>query len=73
LRIKSSVVGYGHAEKSQVQEMIKMLLRLDRCPPEDAADALAVALCHAHHSSTLQKMAGAVSSSRTSRTVATPA
>ncbi len=53
LQIKSSVVGYGRAEKAQVQEMVALLLRLDGRPPEDAADALAVALCHAHHSHTL--------------------
>jgi crossover junction endodeoxyribonuclease RuvC len=53
LQVKSSVVGYGRAEKAQVQEMVKRLLRLDSRPPEDAADALAVALCHAHHSRTL--------------------
>lgn len=57
LQIKSSVVGYGRAEKAQVQEMVKVLLRLSQKPPEDAADALAVALCHAHHSQTLQKIA----------------
>jgi crossover junction endodeoxyribonuclease RuvC len=56
LSIKSSVVGYGRAEKSQVQEMVKLMLRLDARPPEDAADALAVALCHAHHSLALEKL-----------------
>jgi crossover junction endodeoxyribonuclease RuvC len=56
LQIKSSVVGYGRAEKSQVQEMVKLLLRLDSRPPEDAADALAVALCHAHHSRTVGRL-----------------
>jgi crossover junction endodeoxyribonuclease RuvC len=50
LQIKSGVVGYGRAEKMQVQEMVKRLLRLESKPSEDAADALAVALCHAHHS-----------------------
>jgi crossover junction endodeoxyribonuclease RuvC len=63
LVIKSSVVGYGRAEKSQVQEMVTLLLRLTERPPEDAADALAVALCHAHHSLTAEKIAR--SSSRT--------
>jgi len=43
------VVGYGRAEKAQVQQMIKLLLGLEQAPtPHDAADALAVALCHAH-------------------------
>lgn len=47
--IKRAVVGYGRAEKAQVQQMIKLLLRLDAVPtPHDAADALAVALCHVH-------------------------
>lgn len=47
LQIKQSVVGYGRAEKRQVQEMVKMLLNLKKIPkPDDAADALAVALCH---------------------------
>lgn len=49
--IKMSVVGYGRAEKAQVQRMIMLLLGLDAVPtPHDAADALAVALCHAHAS-----------------------
>jgi crossover junction endodeoxyribonuclease RuvC len=56
LQIKSSVVGYGRAEKAQVQQMISMLLKLDKLPPEDAADALAVALCHAHFSLTNEKL-----------------
>jgi crossover junction endodeoxyribonuclease RuvC len=47
LEVKSSVVGYGRAEKQQVQLMIKNLLRLDAEQPEDASDALAVAICHA--------------------------
>jgi len=47
--IKRAVVGYGRAEKAQVQQMIKLLLGLERAPsPHDAADALAVALCHVH-------------------------
>ncbi|HWP84752.1 MAG TPA: crossover junction endodeoxyribonuclease RuvC [Terriglobia bacterium] len=61
LQVKSSVVGYGRAEKLQVQEMVKVLLGLERIPPEDAADALAVALCHAHHSLTRGKLARAAS------------
>lgn len=47
-QIKNAVVGYGAAEKSQVQQMVKMLLNLSDLPQEDAADALAVALCHSH-------------------------
>ena len=49
--IKVAVTGYGRAEKSQLQHMIKLLLGLDSAPsPHDAADALAVAICHAHTS-----------------------
>ena len=47
-QIKQAVVGQGHADKSQVQHMIKILLCLPEVPPPDAADALAIALCHAH-------------------------
>lgn len=46
--IKLAVVGYGAAKKEQVQEMVRLLLNLDKRPAVDAADALAVALCHAH-------------------------
>jgi crossover junction endodeoxyribonuclease RuvC len=47
--IKQAVVGYGRAEKAQLQHMVKLLLGLDAAPsPHDAADALAVAICHAH-------------------------
>ena len=49
LQVKQAVVGYGRAEKQQVQQMIKMQLGLDHIPrPDDAADGLAIALCHAH-------------------------
>jgi crossover junction endodeoxyribonuclease RuvC len=49
--IKRAVVGYGRAEKPQVQQMVKLLLGLTRVPqPHDAADALAVAICHLHAS-----------------------
>lgn len=49
LEVKQSVVGYGRADKQQVQKMIAILLALDVPPePHDASDALAVALCHAH-------------------------
>ncbi len=47
LQIKQAVVGYGRAEKHQVQEMVRLLLNLEKVPkPDDAADALAVAICH---------------------------
>ena len=60
-QIKQSVAGYGGADKSQIQQMVKMLLRLDGHPRADAADALAVALCHAHlrHTSALLDRAAA--------------
>ncbi len=52
LEIKSAIVGYGRAEKSQVQMMVRLLLRLPETPtPDDAADALAVAICHSHRTS----------------------
>ncbi len=54
LQVKQSVVGYGRAEKKQVQEMTKNLLGLSAVPkPDDTADALAMAICHAHCSSSL--------------------
>lgn len=54
LKIKSSVVGYGLAKKEQVQFMVARLLRLDTLPePADAADALAIAICHIHTAQTL--------------------
>ncbi|TBL81608.1 crossover junction endodeoxyribonuclease RuvC [Paenibacillus thalictri] len=54
LQVKQAIVGYGKAEKRQVQEMVKMFLRLQAVPkPDDVADALAVAICHAH-TATLQ-------------------
>ncbi len=49
LEIKQAVVGYGAADKQQVQKMVKVLLNLEEIPqPDDAADALAVAICHLH-------------------------
>src|SRR5580658_2409006 len=54
LTIKSAVVGYGMAQKAQVQFMVARLLNLDRSPePADAADALAIAICHVHTAQTL--------------------
>jgi crossover junction endodeoxyribonuclease RuvC len=47
--VKQTITGYGKAPKSQVQEMVRMLLELDEVPsPDDAADAVAVAICHLH-------------------------
>ena len=59
LEIKSALVGYGRAEKHQVQEMVRLLLGL-KDPPEplDASDALATAICHINTASTQQKMKG---------------
>jgi crossover junction endodeoxyribonuclease RuvC len=48
LQVKNAVVGYGRAEKRQVQQMVRMLLNLPEIAQEDASDALAVAICHAH-------------------------
>jgi crossover junction endodeoxyribonuclease RuvC len=60
-QIKQSVVGTGAAEKEQVQHMVKVLLKLPAVPAEDAADALAAALCHAHTQQSMINMAGAKS------------
>lgn len=54
--IKQAVVGKGNASKEQVQHMVCVLLNLSGSPQEDAADALAVALCHAHTNQTLQNL-----------------
>ena len=54
MQVKQAVVGYGNATKHQVQEMTKRLLHLDKLPkPDDAADAIAIALCHARSSTSL--------------------
>jgi crossover junction endodeoxyribonuclease RuvC len=56
LSIKSAVVGYGRAEKQQVQHMVARLLNLDQIPdPPDIADALAIAICHLHTAGTLRR------------------
>lgn len=58
--VKQAICGYGGADKPQVQEMVKTLLGLDERPrPDDAADALAVAICHIHTESTHQKLSEA--------------
>lgn len=58
LQVKQSVVGYGRAEKKQVQELTRIILGLSEIPkPDDTADALAMAICHAHaSSSSLQQL-----------------
>ena len=54
LQVKQSVTGYGRADKKQVQEMTRVLLGLDSVPkPDDTADALAIAICHAHSSGSI--------------------
>lgn len=54
LQVKQAVVGYGRAEKQQVMEMTRILLNLETIPkPDDAADALAIALCHAQTSTSI--------------------
>ena len=63
-KIKQAVVGTGLAEKKQMQQMIKTLLRLPEVPGEDAADALSVAVCHAHTRQTMVRLAGVRSSRR---------
>lgn len=55
-QVKQAVVGYGAADKNQVQQMVKTLLNLSGKPSADAADALAVALCHAHTRNSIVKM-----------------
>lgn len=58
--VKKSVVGAGHADKDQVQAMVKMLLPGANAESADAADALAVAICHAHHRATTARMTEAL-------------
>ena len=54
--VKQAIVGYGRADKSQVQQMVRMLLNLDQIPrPDDAADAIAIAVCH-HHSARFNQL-----------------
>ncbi|MBR5273126.1 MAG: crossover junction endodeoxyribonuclease RuvC [Clostridia bacterium] len=57
LQVKQALVGYGRAEKKQVQEMTKSLLNLSVTPkPDDTADALAIAICHAHASGSIMNL-----------------
>lgn len=57
LQLKKAVVGHGHANKTQVQEMVKRLLQLPALPGKDAADALGLAITHAHAGASLAAMA----------------
>lgn len=66
--IKQTVVGYGNAEKHQVQEMVKLLLKMKTAPsPHDAADALAIAICHFHHAGMQQRIEASVRKKKTTR------
>ena len=56
LEIKQSVVGYGRADKGQVQEMIRILLSLEETPESNMADALAVAVCHLNTSRSIDRI-----------------
>jgi crossover junction endodeoxyribonuclease RuvC len=57
--VKSAIAGYGAADKAQVQRMVQMVLGMAALPtPDDAADALAIAICHAYTGPTLQRLAG---------------
>ena len=66
-QVKQSVVGTGAADKTQVQHMVATLLALPAAPQADAADALAIALCHGHTQQSLLAMAGAVQGRRSGR------
>ena len=63
-QVKQATVGKGHAAKQQVQHMIKVLLCLQEPPQADAADALAIALCHGHSREGIMRMAGVSGISR---------
>jgi crossover junction endodeoxyribonuclease RuvC len=63
-QIKQAVVGYGAADKTQVMHMVKILLKIDHDLKADAADALAVALCHFHTSRSLLHLEGATKTVR---------
>ncbi len=55
-QVKQAITGKGNADKGQIQHMVRLLLRLSESPPQDAADALAVALCHSHTRQTLARL-----------------
>lgn len=63
--VKKVVVGVGHAEKSQVEHMVKLQLPGVRLAGPDATDALAIALCHAHHARFRSRLATAIAEART--------
>jgi crossover junction endodeoxyribonuclease RuvC len=56
MAVKQAITGYGHAEKAQIQEMVRLQLGLETIPkPDDAADALAIAICHAYTAPALSR------------------
>ena len=59
LQVKKAITGYGHATKEQVMDMVKRLLLMEQLPkPDDAADALAIAICHARFANSLLNIEG---------------
>ena len=72
LQMKQAVVGYGKAQKSQVQEMVRRLLKLPGLPGPDAADALGLAITHAHAGRSMQLRALAVAKAPVARMARTP-
>lgn len=64
LQMKKAIVGHGHARKEQVQDMVMRLLKLPGLPGKDAADALGLAICHAHAGASFTAMAKAAPLSR---------
>jgi crossover junction endodeoxyribonuclease RuvC len=64
LQMKKAIVGHGQARKEQVQEMVMRLLQLPGVPGKDAADALGMAICHAHAGGSLAALAGHTTLSR---------
>ena len=69
--VKLTVAGYGNADKRQVQEMVRVLLSLQAVPePHDAADALAVAICHFHHAGVRERLLAAEARMKLNPTVA---
>ncbi|BCR04191.1 crossover junction endodeoxyribonuclease RuvC [Desulfuromonas versatilis] len=64
LQVKNAVVGYGKAAKQQVQQMVKVLMNLPEIAQEDASDALAVAICHAHSAGLSNRLEQALAKKR---------
>ena len=67
LQVKSAVVGYGKAAKTQVQQMVKALMKLPEIAQEDASDALAVAICHANSFHLTNRLEKAISAQKQQR------